>query len=1103
MPPKTTRQVVPDSPPSSPEHQEIKSTTTIPPITIPHSIPVDLPVVPVVVPTSAPSSAPMKEYVSTSSTLIDLPHFYLLERSQWADFKRNLNNCGLTWNLPDWMYTIVYKGEQYKKVEQKNNLSEIFKLPTMLVGEQKVEVGGGKSQELIRCLGLPKSIGEYIQSSTRYANLNKLDFEPEVKLPARQKLWSWLLKCLYGPKTNPGPYYYLVDQVMVYDICHLFTRLTEIIETVTICSLDDEVYNVTHLEFDPATQNIFGYLEDLRRANQRLNDLNERLPVEGRVILSDSYVRSRLVRAARQIPAYKTVVDQLVIKPKEEWATMSLNSLVLLFENVNANDLSLIPRRISRVPTSSTEDGVQAHHTKISQTKKLCRNVTDYGVCKRTGCTFYHSKPEQKDVTPPVPAAPPAPRRVCGVCEKNHGRGKCEYKCPWCGKTGHKQEKCFDKLSGKPKILKAEYEDGEVLLANLFICDDFDPQPGVCEPIPQTDVVVEEKNGYAYDMVLNCFEETSGNEKEKGGKCGEIIPTVFSSVVLAPLPHPPLPPATLSCEEKILPNMLLAAPPVCTIMQPYKKFSIVDENLIISLAIPFSLIVNYFSTHFWSVSRKFAFENFFSTLCVSVQEIFQRKENYFLTDGVINFSYPTFCRLTNVVENVFEPKIFYSDVLKKMSTLCLLLAKRLAMARKKVVVKQILDSNMDVAPPNVIVVPPPDLPSIFFSPCPPVASHTEENVNFVDLEVTPSERIIDFKNCCDPPKVDALASLMLPLTPPPPPPLVGDEETSILVEKMSSTHRARVFIQTVFDWNFGGGNVFRLGVFVLFILLLLLIMNFDPFLPPLAFLAGPNTRATSLFSDKEKGGGKESDFENGCSIFEDKEGMLCNFIMETKKLDSMCSPFILVIDEKNFLCGEKISCEEKFVSPKNVFDDKRYKCGESEKFEIFYFEVFMAPPYCVESKKAILSKEKALAPKIVPPTQILECLSREVYPTPKTVPPKFLSFFCLYHNKTKLSQKKSNFIDQRLGIYKNENYLLLFKKGQNLKFENSRNFSLSKFYFIADSVLSKKNAMKEKMVHQFPLGKIVGVKISSSLVPKIHSVSWEEEDLFIISFSML
>jgi hypothetical protein len=73
----------------------------------------------------------------------------------------------------------------------------------------------------------------------------------------------------------------------------------------------------------------------------------------------------------------------------------------------------------------------------------------------------------------------------------------------------------------------------------LFICDDFDPQLGICEPIPQRDVEVEEKNGYAYDMVLNCFEETSGNEKEKGGKCGEIIPTVFPSVVLVLPPPPP------------------------------------------------------------------------------------------------------------------------------------------------------------------------------------------------------------------------------------------------------------------------------------------------------------------------------------------------------------------------------------------------------------------------------------------------------------------------------------------------------------------------------------------------------------------------------------
>jgi hypothetical protein len=88
------------------------------------------------------------------------------------------------------MSTIVYKGDDEKKILAKSNIDEIFKLPTMLVGENKVEIGGGKSQELIKLLGFPKSIGEYIQPSTRYCNLSKLDFEPENKLPARQKMWT-------------------------------------------------------------------------------------------------------------------------------------------------------------------------------------------------------------------------------------------------------------------------------------------------------------------------------------------------------------------------------------------------------------------------------------------------------------------------------------------------------------------------------------------------------------------------------------------------------------------------------------------------------------------------------------------------------------------------------------------------------------------------------------------------------------------------------------------------------------------------------------------------------------------------------------------------
>ena len=33
--------------------------------------------------------------------LIDIPCVYLLERSSWPEFKRGLNECGLTWNLSE------------------------------------------------------------------------------------------------------------------------------------------------------------------------------------------------------------------------------------------------------------------------------------------------------------------------------------------------------------------------------------------------------------------------------------------------------------------------------------------------------------------------------------------------------------------------------------------------------------------------------------------------------------------------------------------------------------------------------------------------------------------------------------------------------------------------------------------------------------------------------------------------------------------------------------------------------------------------------------------------------------------------------------------
>ena len=59
-----------------------------------------------------------------------------------------------------------------------------------------------------------------------------------------------MVKCLQGNKAQAGPYFYLLQQCTPYDIAHLFQRLGEVLDTVAMRALDDEVYIVTHLDFD-------------------------------------------------------------------------------------------------------------------------------------------------------------------------------------------------------------------------------------------------------------------------------------------------------------------------------------------------------------------------------------------------------------------------------------------------------------------------------------------------------------------------------------------------------------------------------------------------------------------------------------------------------------------------------------------------------------------------------------------------------------------------------------------------------------------------------------------------------------------------------------
>ena len=88
---------------------------------------------------------------------------------------------------------------------------------------------------------------------------------------------------------------------------------------------------------------MFSYLGDLRKAIKKLHDLCERLPLNGRITLPDSYVKSRLVRAARQVPVYKPVIDRLLITPTDDWAQLTSEDLFHQLElSVRTNKLFML-----------------------------------------------------------------------------------------------------------------------------------------------------------------------------------------------------------------------------------------------------------------------------------------------------------------------------------------------------------------------------------------------------------------------------------------------------------------------------------------------------------------------------------------------------------------------------------------------------------------------------------------------------------------------------------------------------------------------------------------------------------------------------------------
>ena len=476
---------------------------------------------------------------ASTSTLVDIPHYYLLDKSQWSGFKKSMENAGLTWNLPDWLYTITYKGIDYKAIKEKGeDIDAIFPSPIVLVDDEKKKVVVmDTSKKWLGIIGMPKMSNSRM-STQKFCNLSTLAFEADTKLPARQRLWTWMVHCLHGPKTTPGPYYYVTNQIQVYDISGLFKRLAEIMDVVTICSLDDEVYNVTHLEFDQSKHDLFGYVEEFKIAVQRLADVNSKLPEEGKVILSETYIRSRIVRTARIIPTYKTVIDNLIALPVDEWSKLTVIELLQKFENATANVLSLQPRRQVSNPSYMVDDTVTANYVEKNaqrnQKKKMpaCYHFKKNGCCSKADCPYDHSyNPSQteqktKEKTKPAPPARQAPALderydANGNCKKCRKPSKqCICKCTWCAKLKHTEGVCRAKKDNKPRVMIADADDaddGMPVHANLSIiveeeCPQFQgetsPNPGSeldAEMFCTTNVVVVDEQASALTVSVSAI----------------------------------------------------------------------------------------------------------------------------------------------------------------------------------------------------------------------------------------------------------------------------------------------------------------------------------------------------------------------------------------------------------------------------------------------------------------------------------------------------------------------------------------------------------------------------------------------------------------------
>ena len=244
----------------------------------------------------------------------------------------------------------MYGGKTWKLLQaegMKIKLEVGQEEPLTILGLQAKEEENGVDPRVLAIMGYSSTDFDFFQSTTQFVDVMTQKLEDSKYSNARQKLWAWMLKSLQGQKAAPGPYFYLVEEVIQYDVAGLFAELVRVIDQPTIVSQAVELDGLFSLQCK-SSQDVFSYLTEVKRHVKKVHSMNISLPENCRIIIPDAFIRARLIQCISQIPVSKPFLDSLMIKKPAEWGLLTVDDLYRNLETIamNHRDVGILFKRM-------------------------------------------------------------------------------------------------------------------------------------------------------------------------------------------------------------------------------------------------------------------------------------------------------------------------------------------------------------------------------------------------------------------------------------------------------------------------------------------------------------------------------------------------------------------------------------------------------------------------------------------------------------------------------------------------------------------------------------------------------------------------------------